>query len=462
MLGAWGGGASGFNASREAAFAASVQATLDEDPEDALEAAYVYLRGSSSEDTRVDRAQMLFAQAAQGLSLSYVASLYYLDVAESRRDVDQLDKAFAGLERIVMGSAPHDTATLVDGFLASAHITGLSPERQAFIDFLQGRRSLAQGLDAWGDKQLSAIPRRSPYWFRARYVQAVRSLYRGAFDVAKAALEALREAERAPREVVLDAELALARLAMEQERSDDAVAHYEAVRPRAKRRPELLLEMAWAHYYRGDSRRSLGLLVALDAPVYGGLIAPERYLLEARVLRRLCQFEPARTAAVRLSSRHGPALRDVHAGLTPAQSQSLGAGARQRGEAREAFRFRALLERERLAVREAGFSAALEQALLRVYERGLSQARAHEQAAVEREGLRLAAELLAAEDGVRLTLHELSVGLLRGRRRPPGPLETESVKIESVGDQTSYRFVGEFWTDELDDLVVVIPDRCLQ
>ena len=68
---------------------------------------------------------------------------------------------------------------------------------------------------------------------------------------------------------------------------------------------------------------------------------------------------------------------------------------------------------------------------------------------------------MAAEDGVQLILHELSVSLLRGRRRPSGPEEIESVSFEAGGDNISYRFVGEFWTDELDDLVVVIPDRCL-
>ena len=74
----------------------------------------------------------------------------------------------------------------------------------------------------------------------------------------------------------------------------------------------------------------------------------------------------------------------------------------------------------------------------------------------------LVQELVRAEDGVRLILHELSVGLLRGRERPPGPLEVPGVKIRAGGDNVMYRFEGEFWTDEIDDLVVTIPDRCLE
>ncbi|MDD9939648.1 MAG: hypothetical protein OXU20_01170 [Myxococcales bacterium] len=459
---------------RDEAFGAAVQATLDGESLGAAQGAHVFLSSAANDDPRYDRAQILLAQASEALGLGYAASLLYLDVASSRRDVDQLDKAFAGLERIVMGPTPFDEPTLVDGFLATAHITGLSPERQAFIDYLQGRHSLKQGLDAWADKQLAAIAPRSPYRSRADYVKAVRLLQRGELKAAKKALTKLLErheevddvldAVPVPEDVVVDTRLALARLAMERERYDEAVGRYEQVRSEATRRPELLLEMAWAHYYRGDSRRALGLLIALDAPVYGGLIAPERYLLEARVLRRLCQFEPARTAARRLEHRHGRALSELHAGIAPEASEALIAGARQRGQGRAAARFVRRLEKERALVESdsGALGSKLSTTLLEVYDLGLQEARRRERAALEAESLRLSHELLMAEDGVRLTLHELSVGLLRGRRRPRGPEELSSFNIEAGGGSTVYRFIGEFWTDELDDMVVLIDDRCIR
>ena len=72
-----------------------------------------------------------------------------------------------------------------------------------------------------------------------------------------------------------------------------------------------------------------------------------------------------------------------------------------------------------------------------------------------------AGELLAAEEGVNLILHELSVGLLRGRNRSPGAPLMAAPQV-TTGDRRSYfRFQGEFWTDELDDLVVVAEDRCI-
>jgi len=456
-------GATVYSAPRDKAFARAVEGSVGEEWEAAAGYAQHYLSTSSPEDPRYDRALMLLAQASESLGLSYAAGRYYLDVASMRRDVDQLDKAFAGLERIVMADGAHDADTIVRGFLATDDVSGISRDRQAFIDYLQGRQSISQGLDEWADKRFARIPKHHAFAVRGRYVQAVRMLARGDYEQGKAAMEELAEGnERAP-EVRLDAELALARLAMDEQRYDDAAEHYEALRPRAKDQPELLLEMAWAQYYRGDSRRSLGLLIALDAPVYGGLIAPERYLLEARLLRRLCQFQPARTAAVRLQARHGDALADLHAGVRPAESQVIRAGARARGGARPSWRLHRRMLQERAAIddMDSDLGDALSKALRHIYDVGIEEAKRREESVLAAETERLARELMAAEDGVQLILHELSVGLLRGRRRPTGPDEIESVTFEAGGDNISYRFVGEFWTDELDDLVVVIPDRCL-
>lgn len=457
-------GAAVYELPRDASFAQAVEASVDGDWAQAAGHAHRYLSESSPEDPRYDRALMLLARASEKLSLSYAAGRYYLDVASSRRDIDQLDKAFAGLQRIVDGQQAFDEQTLVAGFMATDDISGLSSERTAFVDYLQARASIAQGLDAWADQRIEQIPARSPYAARARYVQGVRLLALGRFDQGRAAMKALAKDKEGDSRVRLDAELALARLAMDEGRFDDAVEHYEALRPRAKDQPELLLEMAWAQYYRGDSRRALGLLIALDAPVYGGLIAPERYLLEARLLRRLCQFEPARTAAVRLQARHGDALSDLHAGVAPTESAAIVAGARARGRAADLYRVITRMRRE-LSVIDAqsgSLGEPLTESLRHIYTVGLAEQERREAQALSIETERLARELVAAEDGVKLVLHELSVGLLRGRRRPSGPAEIESVTFEAGSDNISYRFVGEFWTDELDDLVVVIPDRCME
>ncbi len=454
------GGAS-FNEDRERAFGSAVEASVEEDYERAASAAAVFLATATNDDERYDRAQMLLGESLEKLGLRYPASLLYLDVASARRNIELLDKAFIGLERILR-AGPHDHETLVEGFLATADITGLRPEQQAFVDYYQAEDSLRRGLDAWADGQFARIPESSPYYARALYLKAVRMLGTGAFDEGREALLALLRRNRIPVDLRQDSQIALARLAMEQQQYDEAVRRYESVRDLAPERPDLLLEMAWAQFYRGDSRRALGLLVGLDAPLYRRLIAPERYLLEASCLRRLCQFEPARTAATRLETRYGAALADLHSGVAPAESAALRAAASRRGPALDERRFMTSLVRERRDMGDLELDDVLVARLEQTYADGLRASRRRLDARTYDEANVLAAELVEAEDGVRVTLHELSVALLRGRQRPPGPEEAEAVDLSAASGRTSFQFEGEFWTDELDDLVVAIEDRCLE
>ena len=432
----------------------------------AAAAAWRYLRGASPDDPRYDRAIRLLARSADGLGLSWAASLWYLEIAQAHRAPALVPEAVRALRRIVEGGA-HDDDSIVRGFLAAAELSGLPADVQAFVDYHRGLQNARERLP-WTNARFAALPETSPYRARAAYVQAVRKVAARDLGAARKALEALLEAETTPpaalpTDLALDVRRSLARLAMERRAWAEALPMYEALRELAPNDPELLLEMAWAHYHSGDTRRALGLLLALDAPVYHDLIAPDRFLLEALSLRRLCQFGPARRAAVRLRARHGDALDDLYAGVPLIESAALRGAARRRPDLRALSAFVDQVTTERAAAR--GLAGALGPELgswlAALYDRGVTEGERRLDAQLGGELDRLAEELLGAEEGVRLILHELGVALLRGRRRPKGPPEAPAPEIEAGGDKVYFRFEGEFWTDELDDLVVVAEDRCL-
>jgi hypothetical protein len=450
----------GAAAGEDRAYARAVASSLDHDWEDAAEAAFAHTQRTDPDDERYDRALMLLAEALERLELTYAASLYYLEVASAGRNAELLDQAVDGIRRIVEQHR-HDGPTLVDGYAARSEIDLAVPDLVAFLSYQRGLGALRDELPEWAAQHFAEIPDDTPYRARADYARAVHLLAGGGLDDGEVLLADLAERDAAPETVRHDAEIALARVAMERGRWEDAIARYESIRELAAERPELLLEMAWAHYYRGDSRRALGLLLALDAPAFARLIAPERFLLEAFCLRRLCQFEPARIAAARLRHRHGEALEDLHAGVAPADSEPLRQAARRRGAARDAYRVAARLRRERAVVEDTSLGRALEAHLRGMYDDGVEEAERREEEALEIETARLAEELVEAEDGVRIILHELSVALLRGRHRPGGAIEVARTAVPAASEEVSYDFQGEFWTDELDDLVVVIEDRCL-
>ncbi len=447
---------------RDAIYTQAVEASLGEDHALSAAAAWGYLQGASIDDPRYDRALRILAQSSEEMGLSYAASLWYLEIARSRRAPTLVGESVASLEAISK-EYPFDEATVMRGFIATAEITGLPDEQLAFIAYHQGLDSLRRGLEEWAEEQFAQIPISSPYAKRAAYVLIVRDIAQGDVDQARKDLEALREDDRLTDDLALDIDRTLARIAFDQARWEDALQAYQKVRASAPDDPQLLLEMAWTHYYLGEYQRALGLLLALDAPAYGGLIAPERYLLEALSLRKLCQFEPARRAAVRLRQRHGAAIDDLYAGVPLVESKPLRRAARLREGGMDVADFRARVEYESARVEEMSrqLGPALTTRLNEVYAQGKREAKRREDAELRDEMVMVAEELLYAEEGVRLILHELGVALLRGRRRGEGAAASEAVATIEEREQVAYQFNMEFWTDELDDIVVRIEDRCI-
>ncbi|MBI5529263.1 MAG: hypothetical protein HY897_23305 [Deltaproteobacteria bacterium] len=446
---------------RDEAFNQGVEAFQNGDYARAASAAWEYLKGGTKTDPLHDRALKLLAESAERMGLTYAASLWYLDIAESRRNPELVPAAMRALERIVTGGA-HDHDVLVGGFIATADLSRLPPDVQPFVDFEQGLTSLKQGHEDWTTGHFAQIPPGSRYFHRARYTDAVRLVARGDLEGAKARIRDLLAEKDLPVELEIKARRSLARLHFEGGEYRKALEQYEALKQLAPGDPELVLEMAWASFHLNDIQRALGLLIALDAPVYRDLIAPERFLLEALCLQRLCQFDLSRRAAVRLRERHGRAIDDIYSGRPLMESEDLRAAARLKSGGPPSTKLSKLVLREKRSLDRLSerLSPDLAKTLSGIYAAGVNEAARREAGELKRGVAQVARELLDAEEGVRLLLHELSVALQRGQRRAEG-LGAGREAADSAAHVVRYRFDGEFWTDEIDDLLVLVEDRCV-
>lgn len=449
-------------ANKDAAFTYAVEAVQNESFVDGAYASWVFIDGADPDDPRYDRGLRLLARSAEGLELTWAAGMIYRQIAQVRRNMELVPDALRGLERIARTEV-YDEDALITSFVASEEFGDMPQDVQAFVDFRQGLDLARRGADDWAEERFARLPEDSHYAAAAEYVRIVRLVAEGDFPQARQRLEALRQRETLRPELVRDVERTLARLAFEEERYRDALVHFEKLRDLAPDDPEILLEMAWTHYYLGDSRKTLGLLTALDAPVHRKYISPERYLLEALALRRLCQFGAAREAAVRLERRYAGSLKALAAGSLPEDIDEMRAAARLRGRSRQNARLMKRLRYEMAILDGLGddLGAGLYAYLAHLYSRGLEEARRREEELIGLDLAELTEELLAAREGVRLIVHELGVSLLRGRRRPAGAAEKPAVEVPLSGDRVFYPFQGEFWTDELDDLLVIAEDRCI-
>jgi len=435
-------------------------AASEDHPERAAQAAWTFLQGADPDDPRYDRAQRLLAKAAEDVGLTWAAGVLYRDIARARRDVSLLPDAIGGLERLVVAGT-YDRDGWLDAFLASDDFGVLPDELLGFVAYHRGLDLVRRGEDAWAAQYFAQIPADSDWQARLAYLLAVRDLADGRDAEAVAALEALHAEEGLPAAVRIDTTRSLARLAYEREAFDEALVHYEALRTLAADDAALLLEMAWTHYWLGDARRVLGLLIAMDAPVHRGTVQPERYVLEALALRRLCQYDAARGAARRLRRRYGPVLQQLRAGVPPHDIPALRDAARAQAPPGSAPRLVARMLEEQRMLASLPLHRDVEERLSEMYARGLDRARQVEDRELPVLAGRLAEQLLAADEGTQLVVHELGVAMLRGRRRPDGVAERPARPVPVGSDHAYFRFDGEYWTDELDSIFVYAEDRCL-
>jgi tetratricopeptide (TPR) repeat protein len=447
---------------KDEAFAFAVEAVQDESFVTGARAAWSFIDAADPDDPRYDRGLKLLAVSSEHIGMTWAAGMIYRQIAQTRRNMEIVPEAIKGLERIIQSNIYDDDA-LVVGFLASDEFGDLPSDVQAFVDYQHGLDLARRGAYEWSEERFGKLPADSLYAAQAEYVRVVRLVADGDFVQAQTRLNELSKRENISSSLLNEIERTLARLSFEEKRFVDALAHFEKLREQAPDDPEILLEMAWTHFYLGDSRKTLGLLIAMDAPVHSSYISPERYLLEALALRRLCQFGPAREAAVRLEKRYHKSLKALSSGTLPGQIPEMRIAARLRGRSRQNARLmeRLELEMELLDSMRGDLGPSLSTYLKGFYKRGLDEAARREEELIGQDLDELTEELLAAREGVRLIVHELGVSLLRGRRRPAGATEKPAVDVPMTGERVFYPFDGEFWTDELDDLLVIAEDRCI-
>ena len=447
---------------KDEAFSFAVEAVQVKSYTQGARAAWTFIEKTDPDDPRYDRGLRLLARSLEGLDLTWAATMTYREIAQARRNMELVPDALAGLRRI-MNTGVFDEDTIITSFIAGEEFGDLSIETQAFVDYYQGLDLAKRGEDEWADKRFDRIPQSSPYAYEAMYVKAVRLIAEGEYGDAIEELEDLKEKRNVPVSLQRKIERTFARLAFEERRYDDALSHFETLRELAPDDPEILLEMAWTHFFLGDSRKTLGLLIALDAPIHQTYITPERYLLEALALRRICQFGAARQAAVSLEGRYAESYRELAKGTLPEDIREIRLAARQRGFSKGNADLLDRIKYEKAVIEDKArkFGPQLVGYLGDLYTRGLEEARRKERELTRAEIVELSEELLAAREGVRLIVHELGVALLRGRRRPAGAPEKPAVEIPLTGERVFYPFRGEYWTDELDDLFLIAEDRCI-
>jgi hypothetical protein len=285
------------------------------------------------------------------------------------------------------------------------------------------------------------------------------------FEERSAAVRAVASRAKGVREIRGKALHSLARLLYEQKQYAATYNTLGSIPKGTELSSEILLERAWSKYRAGDPHRAMGLLYALDAPVYRNLFAPEKYVLRALIYRRFCHFRAAKLAARRFRTELGETLMKIREGVGLEQIPKVREAALRRVQSRKLHLFVRSLRRELASIEDRSeWSAGLVKGLRRLYLKKLEQARADLSRSLGASTREVAEEMLDAEEQVNLLEYEVGQAIFQ-RVSDTGPqtaVRKRAARIPLSSERVYYRFSGEYWTDELPNYKFNIEDRCVE
>jgi hypothetical protein len=207
--------------------------------------------------------------------------------------------------------------TAVLAKLEATKVDGPLPDDASFERaYLRGRgRYLAGDLDG-AASAFAEVGRLSRLYASAAYFRALIAARRGAYADARGAL-----CELVPRKsgdslaFNIDgryfslqdlARLALARIAHEQDRYDEAYYFYFSIPEESERLAEALFEAAWSMYQKGEQRSARAFVDEFDRAFPQSPLRPEVQVLRANIAIKSCAFDSARAESSALVRTYGP------------------------------------------------------------------------------------------------------------------------------------------------------------
>jgi hypothetical protein len=435
-------------------------------PKDAAPKLFDYTENLPSTDENYAWAQFFLAKSLIELNLRHAGAVYLARIARERSNPAVLPKALEELQKLT--DLPHDEV-MIDEQVFGALDLGFLPEEVAgYAHYQQGLVDLRVGNERWAGTHFSKLPEGSPEASRAKYAMLVTRLRSAKRELPKDMVDQffeLAKDQKLTQEARNDAVLAVARLRYEAGDFKGALEAYDLVKlPELDTgRATLYLEEAWTRYQLGQVHAAMGILTTLDAPSFREEFLPDKYLLKALIYRDLCHYLPAKRAAKELTRKYAESLDAVREREDLTTDARLLRAASARGTTKRARKFLESLELEGEQVgRYAGtFGDRMFGYMTRLYD----LARAEGQRVYNErlnDSVRVEADkLLRAAEQVRLMEYEVGLKLYervkRGAKLVP-LLEEEPIKDEQV----AFKFVDEYWNDELRSFRFSLKSRCIE
>lgn len=430
--------------------------------EKAIPMLWFYLKKNPPESPEYEKAEFHFARGLDTLGYHGAAAEYFVNVARGRRDARLLAPALGSLARTVK-ARPFD-GELILGELVSDTDFGFLPDGvEDFVAYHQGMVDFREGFPRWGDEHFGDLKPTSAFYWQVRYNEGLKALASDDVETARKIFVELDSTNVFDEELEKRVDLTLARLEFEAGEYRQSLARYESIPLPLEKKGPIFLERAWDLYQLGDLSKALGLLAALEAPSFRDFDDPEKYTLRALMFRDVCHFEAAHRAVVDFRNEYGPAIKNIYARADLPTDETFRSLALKDPDVAERAAFVDTLakEKDRLNASPGDWrQEGLIESLQSMYTLKLEEAKRRLDLALEERTEAIGDLLLESEEQMNILDYEIE--LARNRRAKTKPAEMGDLQIEVpwTASVQYYGFDGEFWNDEIEDLRVIIEDKC--
>ncbi len=435
-------------------------------PKESAAKLFTFTENVAATDENYAWAQFFLARSLIELGLRHAGAVYLARIARERTNPQVLPKALATLQELT--DLPHDEVLIDEQVFGALDLGFLPEEISGYAHYQQGLVDLRVGNERWANTHFSKLPEAGAEASRAKFALLVTRLKSLKRDVPKEVIDdflELAKDEKLTQDARNDAILAVARLRYELKDFNGAFEAYNLVKLPAldPGRATLYLEEAWTRYNLGQIHAAMGILTTLDAPSFRDEFLPDKYLLRAFIYRDLCYYLPAKRAAKELTRRFADSIEAIRDREDLSRDPRLLRAASSHGATKRSRKFFESLELEsELLGRFAGtFGDRMFSYMTRLYDLARAEStRVYDERL--RNSVRSEADkLLRAAEQVRLMEYEVGLKLYeRVKRGSKLVALVEEPKLEQK--QVAFRFVNEYWNDELRDYRFSLRSRCIE
>ena len=421
---------------------------------------YRYLDAHTPDDEDYEWAAFFFGISLKKIGLSHAAVDIIANLVKRKPNPKIVSYSLELLEELTR-TQPFDRDLVIHQVLCDESYGFVSGELSDFIHYHQGVYDWQHGFADWGDDHFSLITPESYYYYRYLYQKALYHVYHDKVDEAILLLEKILTGWTGSSDYKDDVRQTLARLLYEKDEFQRALQLHMQVEAPVLEQAQNLMDRSWIRYQTGEYEKSMGLLYAFRAPAYKNMFTPEYYILRSFIYKGVCHYQEALQVIDEFKLRYGPSLEMIYNRSDPKDNYSLLLVVLQKRQIRDLWRLLELLEEERAALEKLVGDPALHEYVDRIYALEIDKVAAEFKDQVTVAYEEMANDLLKYEEESHLMEYEIGLDMYqRVQAYHYGEEDDPSSSDQPVVRTVAYPFQGEFWSDELDDYQVTLPNRC--